>query len=168
MDCQAEVHKWGRANRVTFDASKESFHVISRVHPYGDNFKLLGISFDAKLLMHDAVHQCAVEASWRLTALLRTRRFYSFHELVSLYKSQVLSFIEFRTAGLAHAASSVLDELDSVHRRFLHQVGLDDRTALLHFNLAPLSTRRDLALLAVIHRTVLGHGPPHFRDYDEI
>ena len=28
--CQAEIHKWGRANQVEFDPGKESKHVLSR------------------------------------------------------------------------------------------------------------------------------------------
>jgi len=44
--CQAELHKWGRANKVTFDPGKESFHVISRRHGEGKDFKLLGVLFD--------------------------------------------------------------------------------------------------------------------------
>ena len=36
--------------------------------------------------------------------------------------------------------------------------------ALIHFNLAPLTTRRDMSILGVIHRTVLGLGPPCFKD----
>ena len=32
-------------------------------------------------------------------------------------------------------------------------------------NLAPLSSRRDIALLGLIHRTVLGGGPGHFRTF---
>ena len=34
--------------------------------------------------------------------------------------------------------------------------------ALFACNLAPLQARRDIALLRVIHRSVLGKGPPHF------
>lgn len=32
-------------------------------------------------------------------------------------------------------------------------------------NLAPLETRRDIALLGVIHRCVLGKGPSHFKEF---
>ena len=35
-------------------------------------------------------------------------------------------------------------------------------TALQDFKLAPLETRRDIAMLGLVHRTVLGGGPPHF------
>ena len=41
---------------------------------------------------------------------------------------------------------------------------MDDITTLIEFNLAPLTARRDMAMLAVIHRAVLGKGPRHFKD----
>ena len=37
--------------------------------------------------------------------------------------------------------------------------------ALMEFSLAPLGTRRDIALLGLIHRTVLGLGPAHFKEF---
>ena len=47
---QQDLHLWGEANGVRFDASKESFHILSRSVPVGNNFKMLGIQFDPKLL----------------------------------------------------------------------------------------------------------------------
>ena len=35
----------------------------------------------------------------------------------------------------------------------------------MHFNLAPLRVRREIAILGVIHRTILGRGPPQFRQF---
>ena len=35
--------------------------------------------------------------------------------------------------------------------------------ALIHFSLAPLGSRRDMAMLGIIHRANLGEGPSHFR-----
>ena len=34
---------------------------------------------------------------------------------------------------------------------------------MFQFKLAPLHTRRDFAILGVIHRTAIGQGPPQFR-----
>ena len=34
----------------------------------------------------------------------------------------------------------------------------------MDFNLAPLSMRRDIALLGMIHRAAIGDGPPQLRD----
>ena len=40
-----------------------------------------------------------------------------------------------------------------------------EKEALQHWNLAPLATRRDVAMLSLVHRTVLGKGPKHFRRF---
>ena len=37
--------------------------------------------------------------------------------------------------------------------------------ALLHFNLAPLQSRRDMAMLGLLHRTALGKGPEHVQAF---
>ena len=164
---QQELHRWGDANQVSFDAGKESFHILSRLYkdrgPDGGNFRLLGICFDPKLLMGDAVHECVGVCHWKLQGILRARRFYSTAELVGLYKAHILSYIEYRTPGIAHAAATVLAPIDAIQARFLREIGLSEEDALLSFKLAPLHTRRDIAMLGVIHRAALGHGPLHFR-----
>ena len=54
---QRQLHIWGEANGVRFDAGKESFHILSRSGPtYSENFKMLGIRFDPKLNMQSAIH----------------------------------------------------------------------------------------------------------------
>ena len=63
------------------------------------------------------------------------------------------------------ATRAVLRRLDAVQRNFLRDVGVDEVTALVHFHLAPLCTRRDIAMLGMIHRTVLGKGPQQFKDF---
>lgn len=162
--CQSDLHAWGRANRVEFDAGKESKHIISKVAPTASEFHLLGVDFDCKLLMHSAVHSCVVSASWKLKALLRTRRFYTTGDLLRMFKSHILSFIEYRTPALMHASSSVLKPLDHILERFLNDLGVLSLDALLAFNLAPLSTRRDMSALGVIHRAILRKGPSQFHD----
>ena len=124
---------------------------MSHAQPYGDPFKLLGICFDCKLRMDLAVRDMVSQASWKLTTILRTRRFHGVSQLVQVYKSKVLS-----------AAKTTLAGIDAVQRRFLRECGLSDEEALLHFNLAPLETRRDIAMLGLIHRSVLGCGSRHF------
>ena len=124
--------------------------------------ELLGICFDCKLRMDLAVRDVVSQASWKLTTILRTRRFHGVSQLVQVYKSKVLSFVEYRTPAVYHAAKTTLAGIDAVQRRFLRECGLSDEDALLHFNLAPLETRRDIAMLGLIHRSVLGCGPRHF------
>ena len=71
--CQTELHTWGRANAVAFDPAKESMHVLSRTCPEGDAFKILGVIFDCKLIMAEAIETVRIDAS-RLQAVLRARR----------------------------------------------------------------------------------------------
>ena len=78
--------------------------------------------------------------------------------------------IEYSTPAVYHCTDKALDELDKVQRRFLRAAELTAKDALLLHNLAPLQTRRDIALLGLIHRTVLGKGPPQFQKwfYNEV
>ena len=155
-ECQSSLHAWGAANQVVFDPTKESFHLLRRQKPRGPSFKLLGVLFDTKLLMHEGARAIAVDAGWRLQAVLRPRRFFSTPELMRLYKSLVLSFIESGTPGYFHAAPSVLACIDRIQRRFLREIGLSDVEALLDYRLAPLDVRRDIATLGLLHRVNLG------------
>ena len=36
--CQKELHSWGEANQVTFDPTKESFHILWKGVPAGEDF----------------------------------------------------------------------------------------------------------------------------------
>ena len=40
---QSSCHKWGAANQVEFEATKEQFTIIHKDDPFGPGFKLLGI-----------------------------------------------------------------------------------------------------------------------------
>ena len=115
--------------------------------------------------MAAAVSQLVAEAGWKLRTLLRTRRFYTYADLVTLYKAHLFSFLEYRTPAIYHATRDVLARLDAVQSRFLTDAGISKEDALVHFHLAPLSVRRDIAMLGVIHRAVLGRGPAHFRKH---
>ena len=163
--CQTELHAWGRANCVIFDAGKESKHVLSRRDPRGDPFDLLGIRFDCKLVVSDTVGSLAKDCKWKLRSILRTQRFNTGRQLVDLYKAQLLPFIEYRTPAIYHACASALCELDRTQEKLVAAAGLTELEALHESKLAPLASRRDMALLGLMHRTVLGRGPKHFRQF---
>ena len=131
----------------------------------GEDFKILGIDFDLRLRMEPCIASTSTDAAWKINAVLKTRRFYSESELMLLYKSQVLSYVEYRTPAIYHACSTLLSRLDRQQRRFLRELDISEEEALLTHNLAPLNSRRDIAMLGVIHRTVLGMGPPHFQRF---
>ena len=109
-----------------------------------------------------AVRDVVRQASWKLTTILWTRRFHGVSQLVQVYKSKDPPFVEYRTPAVYHAAKTALAGIDAVQRRFLRECGLSDDDALLLFNLAPLETRRDIAMLGLVHRSVLGCVPRHF------
>ena len=129
--CQNDVHKWGEANQVSFEPSKESFHTLDRKTPVGDCFLILGVMFDPKLQMIDAVERLTREAGWRMRAVLRCRRFYDARSLVRLYKCHVLSFLEAASPAYAHAAQSVLKPIDGLQRYFLDELDITDEQALV-------------------------------------
>ena len=75
------------------------------------------------------------------------------------YKSDVLSFLEYRTCAITHAADVHLNSLNGVQKRFLRNIDISSFDALRSFNLAPLSIRRDMANLGIIYRALLRQGP---------
>ena len=85
--------------------------------------------------------------------------------MVNLYKAQILSFIEYRTAAIYHTCDSALDLLDAVQDKILRVAGMSKLDSLNMARLAPLGVRRDIAMLGVIHKTVLGHGPQQFLQF---
>ena len=161
--CQVELHAWGKANQVQFDAGKESKHVLSLSEPEGENFKILGVVFDCQLDMSSAIDDMVAAASWKLRTLIRTQRYYTTAQLILLYKSHLLSFLEYRTAAIYHARRTTLNRLDRVQNQFLRDVGITPEEALFEFNLGPLCMRRDIAMLGLLHRAAIADGPPHFQ-----
>ena len=134
-ECQSSLHRWGQANQVIFDPAKQSFHILSPTQGYGDNFSLLRVEFDVQLLMRSAVHQCAFEAGWRVRSFLRAQKFFRTSETIMMFKSQVFSYIESRTAGIAHASTTTLAPLGHVQKNILHQLGaseIEAATATVH------------------------------------
>ena len=163
--CQESLHAWGTKNRVSFDPGKESSHVICQHDAVGGNCKILGIMFDPQLTMKTAVDDLVHEVRWKRMTLLRSRRYYDVDKMIDLWKAHILSFIEYRTPGIYHAADCHLSRVDNLQTSFLRELGLSDLDAIRLFRLAPLCTRRDIAILGIIHRCVLGYGPLHFREY---
>ena len=88
-----------------------------------------------------------------------TKRFHRTADVIHLYKAQILSYSEYRTTGIYHARKELLSPVDNVQRRLLRDIGVSEEDALLHFGLAPLEARRDMAMLGMIHRAVLRKGP---------
>ena len=162
-ECQRELHDWGGANQVQFDAAKEHFHVLDRWEPEGEGFGLLGVEFEENLAMEREVQELADRCHWKLRALLRSKRFFTEGQVVQQYKTHILPFVEHSTPAVHHGSSTLLDGLDRIQRTLLKRLDLTEEEALKKYHLAPLSVRRDVAMLGVVRRTVLNKGPVHFK-----
>ena len=158
--CQQNLHAWGAGNAVAFDPGKESFHILAtNGRGEGPDFKMLGVLFDTNLSMRTEVDNLICAVRWKIAMLTRTARFFSVAEIVDLYTAHVLSYVEYRTSAIYHVCDTQLSRLDACQISFLKEVGLTEENALEDFNLAPLGTRRDIAMLGIIHRAALGKGP---------
>ena len=162
QECQCILHRWGRANQVCFDPGKEEFKILHRQNNVGEPFKYLGVRFDTRLIMEEAIGRITAEVGWRQQSLLRTRCFHTHQELLVLYKSFILSYAEYDTPAIYHPTPFHLWKLDQTQLQFLDELGLSLKSAMLDHNLAPLSTRRDIAMLGLFHKTVLGVAPQQF------
>ena len=76
----------------------------------------------------------------------------------------MLSYIEQTTPAIYHATPFILSALDRVQDRMILELGMDNVTALDTANLAPLCSRRDIALLGLLHRINLGLAPNCFNN----
>ena len=91
---QQELHHWGSANQLTLDMGNESKYVVSRLEPYGDDFRVLGVIFDCRLDVEAAVRTLAGKMGWKVQMLLRSRKSLNSKDLSIQYKQQVPSFLE--------------------------------------------------------------------------
>ena len=93
---------------------------------------------------------------------MRTRQHYSEADLIGQFKTHVWGIIEQNSGAIFHAARYLLDKIDACQSSFLKQIGLDDASAFLNFNFAPPSLRRDIGILGMFHKRVLGLAHPMF------
>ena len=162
---QADIHAWGRSNRVAFDPLKEEFAVLAARGGDAQTFRLLGPLLDEKLLMHACIDKLYRKAKPKARALLRCRRFFSIGDMLALFKAHVRSQVEWCNGAIYHASPAKLAHLDSVQSSFLRHLELDENSAFLTFNLAPLRLRRDIGMLGVLWK--ICHGRAHV-DFDAL
>ena len=117
---------------------------------------------DTDLRMHTYIDQLPAKIRPKITAILRTRGFYSIPDLVSQLKSHIWGLIEVNIRGCFHAASSLLEKIDHAQNRFFNKLGLTSAQALLDFNAAPPRLRRNIAALGLLHKRVIGKCHPAF------
>ena len=158
--CRKNFHRWGRANRVLFDAKKEHLLIIHPTMGSGEPIKVLGCLTDVKLTMDKAIDEILSRIKPKVTALLRTRAYYSERALIAQFKTHIWEIVKKDNRGIFHASLSLLDKLDNVQDRFLHKLGVTAEHAFLTYNLAPPTLRRNIGILGMIHKRVLGQCHP--------
>jgi hypothetical protein len=154
--CRENVHTWGIKNRVIFDADKEHIIVMHPSDYHGEPFKLLGCMVDLDLRMHTCIDQLLSKIRPKSTAILRTRAYYGTADLLNQYKTHVWCLVEFNCGAYFHASSTLLEKISQVQRSFLTKLGLSEAVAFLDHNFAPTVLRRNIAILGLLHKRVLG------------
>ena len=64
--------------------------------------------------------------------------------------------------GIFHASSYRLAKIDHAQDRFLRELGIPAEQAFLEFNFAPPKLRRNIGILGLLHKRVLGLCHPSF------
>ena len=59
-------------------------------------------------------------------------------EQLSLYKTHILSYIEYRTPAIAHTSATTSAPLDAIQSIFIRELDIAAEEALIRFRLAPL------------------------------
>ena len=98
----------------------------------------------------------------KIAAILRARQHYGEADLIGQFKTHVWGIIEQNSGAVFHAARYLLEKLDATQNSFLQKLGLNDDVAFLKFNFAPPSLRRDIGILGMFHKRVLGLAHPIF------
>ena len=148
---------------MVFDTEKEHIVILHPRHGEGDPFKLLGCLVDCKLTMQQAIDQLLSQIRPKVKAIVRTRSHYAVKDLISQFKTHIWGLMECHNGGIFHACSSLLEKLDAIHFKFLRDIGSDHANAFLEFNFAPPTLRRNISILGLLHKRVLGLSHPMFQ-----
>ena len=106
---------------------------------------------------------------WQMTGAEWDRQGKSYHVAVARWRRLTPTY---RAREQERSQKRDRSKRDHSKRKRLQDHGAEnsgagefEKQALQQFMLAPLSSRRDIAMMALIHRTVLGKGPPHFSTF---
>jgi hypothetical protein len=162
QQCRERVHNWGKTNRVSFDPSKEHLVVLHPTAYHGAAFKLLGCMIDTDLAMESAIDQLIAKIRPKITAILRTRAYFSIADLIIQFKTHIWGLMEANMGGIFHATCTRLAKIDREQDRFLRELGISAEYAYMEFNFAPPKLRRNIGILGLLHKRVLGLCHPSF------
>ena len=162
QQCRDSVHRWGKVNRVSFDPSKEHLVVLHPVEHHGPCFKLLGLMVDTDLAMESAIDALLTKIRPKIKAILRTRGYHSVSDLIMQFKTHIWGLMEANMGGIFHATSTRLDKIDREQDRFLRELGISAEYAFEEFKFATPKLRRNIGILGLLHKRILGLCHPSF------
>ena len=128
---QHDVHEWGAASRVAFDADKEHFIILHKLDPNGHTFKHLGTLIDPKLVMEEEVQRIKKKVRPKIKAILATRNLYDTKGMTQQYKTHILCLLEQSSGAIYHASEVPLHSIDPLQAQFVREVGLTESEAYL-------------------------------------
>ena len=85
---------------MSFDASKEHVVVLHPVQNQRAAFKLLGRMIDTDLRMQSAIDRLTAKVIPKITAILRTRAYYSVPQLIMQFKTHIWGLMEANMGGI--------------------------------------------------------------------
>lgn len=161
------VSQWGDNNLVSFNttktqaclfsAKKSPLHLTPTFRgtsiPVADNLELLGMKLAGNLNFGDNIESKAQTAAKKLGILNKVKRYFTPGQLLTLYKAQVRSCMEYCSHLWDGSAKYQLSALDSVERRAKRLIG--DKK-LVTTKLHSLAHRRNVACLSVFYRLYFG------------
>ena len=71
--------------------------------------------------------------------------------------------MKYQNDAISHISSSILEKLDNMHFKFLRDIDVHPAEAFLDFNFAPPILRRNIGILGMLHKRVLGLCHPMFQ-----
>lgn len=169
------VSQWGDDNLVKFNATKTQaclftakrslFHLTPTFRSDSvvitDHLELLGMELTTSLNFGTTIEHKAQTAAKKLGILNRVKRYFTPGQLLTLYKAQVRSCMEYCSHLWDGSAKYQLSALDSVERRARRLIG-DKR--LLDAKLHSLAHRRKVACLSVFYRLYFGECAQELHD----
>ena len=126
--------------------------------------KLLGCLLDCKLLISHGIENILARMRPKVRAILRLRGHYPIKELLGQFKTHVWGLVEYQNGAIFHASAHHLQKIERVQDKFLEELGLDTQKAFLDYNFAPLDVRRNIGILGLLHKRVLGLSHPIFQE----
>lgn len=168
---------WADDWNVTFEPTKCKAMVMSRKRNpsnpdlYFGNCKLdlkkelviLGVNIDSKLVWDKHLSTISNKAGQRLGALRKVASKLDKEGRATVYKAQVRSIMEYACLSWMNASQSVLSQLDSIQRKALRIIGVDEATAREKLAISSLHHRRQVAAATVLYKMHTSHSPADLR-----